>query len=229
MSLPESTILLALIVLTLAGCSTEQAAPAIELRGSAWQAEDIDQGGIIDNSVATIEFGSDGRVSGSTGCNRYFGSVTRADGHFSLSEVGSSRRACVPAIMNQEQRFLDALLEAERIEVQDDLWLQLFDAQGNRRLKFIRIEQSERTPADKPAELTAQFSCPGGHDFELRFLGPETVQISIGREDHILQRERTASGARYKGDGIDFWNHGAAATLKTIERTYDCERLGTPE
>ena len=40
-----------------------------------WQVEDIDQGGVIDNAMVTIEFLEDGRISGSTGCNRFSGSL----------------------------------------------------------------------------------------------------------------------------------------------------------
>ena len=61
-------------------------------------------------SGATLTFGADGRVSGSTGCNRFFGQYTLApSGALALSQVGSTRMACPGPAMAQEGRFLAAL------------------------------------------------------------------------------------------------------------------------
>ena len=58
----------------------------------------------------------------------------------------------------------------------------------------------------------------------MSFLGPETVQILISHHKHILQRVRTASGARYLGENIDFWNKGAEASLEVGNQRYQCVR-----
>lgn len=69
-------------------------------------------------SSATLTFGSDGRVSGSTGCNHFFGQYTLApSGALTLSGVGSTRMACPGPAMAQEGRFLAALNAATQVVV----------------------------------------------------------------------------------------------------------------
>ena len=43
------------------------------LTGTSWWVEDIEGGGVIDNSRVTVEFVEDGRVAGNASCNRYMG------------------------------------------------------------------------------------------------------------------------------------------------------------
>jgi membrane-bound inhibitor of C-type lysozyme len=43
--------------------------------------------------------------------------------------------------------------------------------------------------------------------------------------EYLLHRERTASGARYRGDGVDFWDRGAEARFETSDGTFQCTRL----
>ena len=59
---------------------------------------------------ATLIF-INGRVSGRTGCNSFFGSVTTGDnpGEITLGQIGSTRMACPPATMELENRYLQAL------------------------------------------------------------------------------------------------------------------------
>lgn len=41
--------------------------------------------------------------------------------------------------------------------------------------------------------------------------------------EHILMLERAASGAKYSGDGVTFWNKGLEAMLKVDDVTYTCQ------
>jgi putative lipoprotein len=79
------------------------------LMGSTWLAEDIGGRGVIDRAQTTISFEPEGRVAGSGGCNRYFGSVTIKGDAISFGKLGSTMMACAPALMDQEQKFFDAL------------------------------------------------------------------------------------------------------------------------
>ena len=132
----RTRLLYASLLGALIGCSGEPR----NLAGTVWRVEDIDEGGIIDDSMVTMQLDDDDRIAGSTGCNRYFGGVTIDGGRISASAVGSTRRACAPALMDQEQRFLEALDSVVRFEVDSDTWLLLFDADGRQRLKLIEIE-----------------------------------------------------------------------------------------
>ncbi|MBO6558804.1 MAG: META domain-containing protein [Pseudomonadales bacterium] len=106
---------LATSLTALGGCSTTP--EPSELAGieklsedQTWRVEDIQNRGIIDHSRITVKFEGDrGQVSGSSGCNRYFGNYSFTKDQLKIESLASSRRTCVPALMNQEQRFLKAL------------------------------------------------------------------------------------------------------------------------
>jgi heat shock protein HslJ len=59
---------------------------------------------------ATLTF-INGRIAGRGGCNSFFGSVTAGDkiGEITLGQIGSTRMACPPAVMDLEGRYLQAL------------------------------------------------------------------------------------------------------------------------
>ena len=109
----------------MAGCSLMQpnspSTPKVDLVGGTWLAEDIDGAGVIDDAQSTLEFGTDGRVSGRGGCNRYGGTVKLKGASIIIGELFSTKMACAPALMDQETRFMaalqaDALLQHGRHE-----------------------------------------------------------------------------------------------------------------
>jgi heat shock protein HslJ len=116
---------------------------AIDLLNTYWQVEDIDQSGIIDMSMITIEFPEEERIAGSTGCNQFFGSVLTTGDSIEFSPAGVTQRACAPALMSQERRFLDALQAAVSFEVDDGIWLVLYDETDTERMRAI-VSQGER-------------------------------------------------------------------------------------
>ncbi|GGC63653.1 META domain-containing protein [Marinobacter halophilus] len=80
-------------------------------RGAEWVVEDLAGTGIIDRSRITVEFLEGGRVAGRASCNRYTGSYQLTGEVLSFGEQATTRMACAPALMNQEQRFLDLMSE----------------------------------------------------------------------------------------------------------------------
>ncbi len=71
-------------------------------------------GKIVADSKAYIEFDeSEKRITGSTGCNRMFGSYALTEGNFKVNGIGSTKMACMqPGTMETESGFLKALGEA---------------------------------------------------------------------------------------------------------------------
>ena len=98
----------------------EAAATLSDLQGVEWVVEDINGGGIIDRSRATLVFGPDGRLSGRGSCNTYTGRYVVSGDTVRVSELASTRRACAPSLMDQETRFHDALKQVARFEVRAD-------------------------------------------------------------------------------------------------------------
>lgn len=80
-------------------------------RGAEWVVEDLAGSGIIDRSRITIEFLDEGRVAGRASCNRYSGGFRLTGEGLSFTPPATTLMACAPALMNQEQRFLDLMSE----------------------------------------------------------------------------------------------------------------------
>ena len=75
-------------------------------------------------------------VSGSSGCNHYFGDYKVTGSGLSLSTIGGTEMACLTpeGVMEQEQVFLSMLAAAESFEIQEDQ-LTIFTA-NDQLLKF---------------------------------------------------------------------------------------------
>jgi heat shock protein HslJ/membrane-bound inhibitor of C-type lysozyme len=77
-------------------------------------------GGIIDRSRATLSFGPDGRVAGRASCNNYTAQYTLTGEGLTVSKAAGTMMACEPALMRQEQLFLDVLQNVRRFDLGPD-------------------------------------------------------------------------------------------------------------
>ncbi|EKE76671.1 META domain-containing protein [Gallaecimonas xiamenensis] len=69
----------------------------------------------------TLRLTSDGKLSGSSGCNRYFGSYQLVNGTaFQVGAIGSTKMACLGELMQGEGLFLDRLSKANWLEQEGD-------------------------------------------------------------------------------------------------------------
>jgi putative lipoprotein len=115
---------------------------AAETSGTAtpkgkWLAESIRNGGVIDDLQSTIEIAADGAVSGNGGCNGFGGKATIAGDTISFGPLAATRKACPPAIMDQESKLLSALNDARRWMIDNQRGkLILFD-DGNREILLL--------------------------------------------------------------------------------------------
>ena len=76
-------------------------------------------------------------------------------------------------------------------------------------------------PGD-PITLT----CPGGLSVSFRFLGPETIELLVAEQTYLLHQQRSASGARYAGEGAELWNKGSEFMLLIGEQRHRCRAEG---
>ena len=119
----------------LAGCAGEPAQIASSIAGPEWVAEDIAGAGVAAGSRVTLRLGPEGRASGSTGCNSYAGSYTYNSEVLRIGMLAATRRACEPALMAQEQRFLGTLVAVSGHALREDGALVLRAPDG-RSLRF---------------------------------------------------------------------------------------------
>lgn len=137
----ETPALAAIALLIALGVVTHGHAAEADLVGTAWLAEDIDGGGVVDGARPTIEFSEPGRVAGLAGCNRYFGPVTLNGDAISIGNLATTRMMCPDALMDQDQRFMEALSKAERLALDDQRQILLIYAEDDELLlrfgKFV--------------------------------------------------------------------------------------------
>lgn len=85
----------------------------------------------VQGTALTATFGTDGSVTGSTGCNRFKGPYEESGARLKIGPLAATRRACTgpDGAASQEQAYLDALQSVVRYE-RSGSKLTLFNAKG---------------------------------------------------------------------------------------------------
>lgn len=85
--------------------------------------------------LASANFAADGKVTGSTGCNRYFGNYTRSESSLTLSQLGATQMMCMEDAMEIEHAFTRAMENVTGWKVIDNT-LSLSDRSGKVIMEF---------------------------------------------------------------------------------------------
>jgi heat shock protein HslJ len=104
-------------LLAAAGCTS----PVVGPEGESWVLQSYGDGQAPPDGVeATAEF-ADGQITGSAGCNQYFGAYETDGSGMTTGPMGSTMMFCADpeGIMDLEQEFLTAIGAAETFEVED--------------------------------------------------------------------------------------------------------------
>jgi heat shock protein HslJ len=118
-------------MLAVAGCtSSAQTGPAPSLRNVTWVAEDIGGRGVVDRVQSTVRFGDDGRLTGNGGCNGMFGTYEAGADTLRIGPIGATKKACPPAVMDQEGKFFAALQGARSYTFDRNGFLTITGAAG---------------------------------------------------------------------------------------------------
>lgn len=99
-----------------------------------WRVETIAKRAVT--GAVTVEFGADGRITGSTGVNQAMGSYEMVDGELRCSPLALTRMSGPPELMDQQNRLLDALTEPTMIQLEGD---RLVLGAGDGRLVLHRV------------------------------------------------------------------------------------------
>lgn len=120
------------LVLKMAAPATE---PATALYGQIWLIEYIDGIGAIAEPQATFRISEAGKAGGKGPCNSYFATAT-VEGHsIAIGDIGSTRMACAPDVMAEEQALFNALTRAASYRI-DAGRLTIADKDGRDILRF---------------------------------------------------------------------------------------------
>ena len=109
-------------------------AETVQLPGTKWDVTSYNNGkeavvGVVEESTLTIEFGTDGTMSGNGGVNTYSGPFTVEGTSVTIGPLASTMMAGPDKLMTQETQFLAALQNAKEWSVVNGR-LELRDTEG---------------------------------------------------------------------------------------------------
>ncbi|MCU1721360.1 MULTISPECIES: META domain-containing protein [unclassified Pseudomonas] len=120
-------LLSGLVAAALAGCAAE---PMKLEQERSYVLEWIGERPLMDYSHLTLTLAADGRAYGNAGCNHWFAPYTLQGSTLSFGAVGSTRKLCAPALMEQEKRFLQALTTVQRWDISPIEQVRFWPAEG---------------------------------------------------------------------------------------------------
>lgn len=197
-----------------------------ELVGT-WLAEDIGGGGVIDYLQTTLEINDDGTYSGLAGCNNYTGTFNLNGDEITFGPAGATRKMCVPAVMNQETKFFDALRTGLSWKIEDTkLLLAKSDSSLALRLAAHTVSADVllKIPGAQSIDRqTVRYDC-AGKSITADYInaGPVSlVTLAIGEEFVVASNVISGSGAKYMGGQYVWWTKGDEATLIDTMKSED--------
>jgi len=104
-----------------------------------WRAQDIGGRPLRDDVASTIMFGTDGRVTGDSGVNRFGGAYHIEGDVMELGPFHSTRMAGPEPAMRQEQDFLTALSGRRSFAIERDT---LVIGQGPAQVRLLRVHEA---------------------------------------------------------------------------------------
>ena len=109
-------------VLILAACgSSGTQGGGSDLTGKVWALTALNGQPLAAGTGISAQFTSDGKVSGSAGCNRYRGKYTVSGGNITFDpSIATTMMACLQPVMDQESAYLKMLGEAKTYSVKGD-------------------------------------------------------------------------------------------------------------
>jgi len=117
--------------LSLCALLTGCAADPVQIRQDhGYVLEWIGERPLIDSSYLSMTLGRDGRAYGTAGCNHWFAPYALEGNAIHFGEVGSTRKMCAPALMEQEHRFLEAVGKVQRWDISPIEQLRLWPTEG---------------------------------------------------------------------------------------------------
>jgi heat shock protein HslJ len=176
-------IRLALGVLALGGlvavCGTmASAAEPASLDGTAWVLTGLPGHTLVPDSSVTLQF-SEGRLSGSDGCNRYSGNYSLKNSSLAVSpNLASTQMACMPDINAQARAYVAALTGAKSFRI-DGERLELLASDGKASATFAAQSRSLAGTSWSATGIN------NGRQAVSSLLKGSSVTMSFGKDDVV--------------------------------------------
>ncbi|WP_246752840.1 META domain-containing protein [Sinorhizobium sp. BG8] len=194
--------------------------------GGTWVAQDINGGAVIDTLRTTLEIRPDGSYGGNGGCNTYRGNLkVEEGGAITFAPAAATRKMCAPAIMDQEQKFFDALGTVKSWRLENG-FLHLADKDGGHALRLSASPDGTDIVIHLPQTLsvareTVNYVCDDGQKLSVEYINAMPISLAvlaIGENTVIASNVLSASGAKYTGGQYEWWTKGEEATLYDLTR-----------
>ncbi|QIR15536.1 META domain-containing protein [Shewanella aestuarii] len=118
------------VILSLSACqTTSNIEPEYNIIGE-WRVDSVQSNTVTDYSSAKLIFAENGKLTGNTSCNGFFGQYQITGKQLTLTSDGLTRKACIEALMQQEQQVLQTLPLVNQIQMINKQ-LHLLDQSGN--------------------------------------------------------------------------------------------------
>jgi heat shock protein HslJ len=196
---------------------------SLPLAGTSWQLVRFEGGdGAVltpdDGAKYTLSFGSDGSLAAGVDCNRGRGTWKAAAGsQLELGPLALTRAACLPGSMHDQ--IVRQWTNIRSYVIRDGrLFLSLMADGG--------VYEFQRADSQPPSKLPVQSRGPFTWTCTTSGRGGETtLRVTFYQTQPamaLLERDgaarpafqvRAASGSRYQGDGVSFWEARGQATL----------------
>ena len=125
-------LILFFLSLFMEGCAVNNAPQNHEpceeqLYGVTWKLQVFDNDEITLKHPATLRFEKDGKISGFSGCNRYFGKSELTSTTVTFGPIGSTRKFCMGPQGEVEKRLFSMLKGTKWWNFDEKKNLQIFD------------------------------------------------------------------------------------------------------
>jgi len=166
-------------------------APRDALAGTSWSVRTFGplrlQTRLVRGTTLTLNFGNEGEVSGSAGCNTFTSSYVITGDTIDIQPPARTRKSCGLLTMRQEYYYLEALDQAIRFTVNGDR-LRLIYNRGRGAINLMQVENyEEANDANAPM---------GGYQTTI-YVGPQLMDCDGAGQTCLAIREREQGEGRY--------------------------------
>ena len=114
--------------------------PASEALAGDWRVLAIGEQRVLETAEVTLSFDAEGKIAGSGGCNRFFGTAELGEETLKFGPLGATRMACGDPLDAQEHKLLMALERVRRWSYGNDAAVRLEAVDGTLLVLLARPE-----------------------------------------------------------------------------------------